>query len=213
MGITFAEFLENEAKHGSINPLVESAMYRLTGDLERIVEVLRIANVPFEVIGGLAINAHLMACQKRAQTFVTRDVDLLVQRTDLQNIIQAAAGAGYEGRKMRGGFTLLLPGQDLAEGVHLVFSGEKSHSSNPVPHPPVRAQNLSFFGLNVPVAAVSDLVQMKLNSFRAKDRVHLEALDTCGLITPQIEQQLPPALKERLIAAREEAAQGRPDVE
>jgi hypothetical protein len=35
---------------------------------------------------------------------VTRDVDLLVQRHDLEKIVAAAQTAGYYGRKIFGGF-------------------------------------------------------------------------------------------------------------
>lgn len=210
---TFDAFVEEQAREGSINPLVESAMYRITGDLQRIVEVLRHAKAPFEVVGGVAVNAHLMACRQRAQTFVTRDVDLLVQRSELEKIVQAARAAGYQDRRIVGGYMLLLPGQQPAEAVHLVFSGEKSHSSNLVPHPPVRPEHKSFFGLSIPVAALQDLLQMKLNSFRLKDRVHVGVLDSCGLITPQIEQQLSPAFRERLSATRQELAKEQPDVD
>jgi len=44
---------------------------------------------------------------------------------------------------------------------------------------------------------------MKLNSFRPKDEAHLEILDSCGLITPAIESELPEILKDRLAKVRE----------
>jgi hypothetical protein len=43
------------------------------------------------------------------------------------------------------------------------------------------------------LASVSDLVHMKLTSFRLKDKVHIQDLDSVGLITPEIEQALPEA--------------------
>jgi hypothetical protein len=46
--------------------------------------------------------------------------------------------------------------------------------------------------------AVADLVQMKLTSFRLRGRVHLQDLDSVGLITPQVDAGLPPALRDRL---------------
>ena len=70
-----------------------------------------------------------------------------------------------------------------------------------------------MLGVSVPVAALSDLLQMKLNSYRAKDLVHLEIMDGCGLITRQIERELPPVLIERLAAARRQFSQEEPDVE
>ena len=84
---TFQEFIvEATQLHGSVNLLFEQGMYSLMDDLERIVTVLRDANVPFEVIGGVAVNAHILAVH-RSRSFVTRDVDLLIPRHDLQKII------------------------------------------------------------------------------------------------------------------------------
>ena len=210
---TFQEFLSDAARHGGVNLLFESAMYSLIDDLEKIASILTQANVPFEVVGGMAVNAHLLAGDQRSRTFVTKDINLLVRRDDLPAIVQAAHAAGYMPRKIVGGFMLIRPGQKPAEAVHLIFSGEKSKTTNPLPHPQIRAEQKQVFGVIVPVAALSDLVQMKLNSYRAKDLVHLQTLDACGMITPQIEQQLPAVLKERLIAARRQFALEEPDVE
>ena len=44
---------------------------------------------------------------------------------------------------------------------------------------------------------------MKLTSFRLTDQVHVKDMDEVGLITPEIEAQLPVALKERLKQVRE----------
>jgi len=39
---------------------------------------------------------------------------------------------------------------------------------------------------------------MKLTSFRLKDKVHIKDMDSVGLITPEIEEALPPIMRERL---------------
>ena len=54
----------------------------------------------------------------------------------------------------------------------------------------------------MPLATVADLVQMKLTSFRLKDQVHIQDMDSVGLITPEIEAQLSDALRERLDQVR-----------
>ena len=51
-------------------------------------------------------------------------------------------------------------------------------------------------------APVADLVRMKLTSFRLKDKVHIQDMDGVGLITPAIEADLPPLLRERLAEVR-----------
>jgi hypothetical protein len=52
------------------------------------------------------------------------------------------------------------------------------------------------------IAPVADLVRMKLTSFRLKDRVHIQDMDGVGLITPEIEAQLPKVLRVRLAEVR-----------
>ena len=48
------------------------------------------------------------------------------------------------------------------------------------------------------LAPVADLLRMKLTSFRLKDKVHIKDMDSVGLITPEIEEALPPIMRERL---------------
>ena len=43
---------------------------------------------------------------------------------------------------------------------------------------------------------------MKLTSFRDKDRVHVRDMDSVGLITPEIEAQLPELLRARRAEVR-----------
>ena len=188
-------------------------MHSLLVDLERIVKVFRVADVPFEVVGGVAVNAHLLAARQRGRTFVTRDIDILVQRSDLDRIVAAAESEGYSAKKITGGFMLARPEQIPAEAVHLIFAGERSKSTQPVPHPAIRAEVKDVFDLEVPVAPLGDLLQMKLNSLRTKDLVHLQFLDDAGLITPEFESQLPPVLNERLLQARKQFEAEEPDVE
>ncbi len=165
---TFQEYLSSAAHEGTVNVLFEAGMYSLLDDLERIVNLLRQAGVSFEVIGGMAVNAHLLAARERSRTFVTRDIDLLVRRDDLSKIVAAAEAGGYQA-KIVGGHMLIRPSQQPAEAVHLVFSGERSKSIHPLPHPPIRPEEKQLFELIVPVAPLSDLVRMKLNSLRPKD--------------------------------------------
>jgi hypothetical protein len=69
-----------------------------------------------------------------------------------------------------------------------------------MPNPAIdpEQKHLPQFELSIPVARIRHLVQMKLNSFRPKDKTHLETLDKCGLITPAIEADLPPVVRERI---------------
>ena len=128
---TFEAFLEESAEqHGGVNLIFETGMYSLTNDLEQIVRALRNAGVPFEIVDGVAVNAHILL-RHRSRSFVTRDIDILIHRNDLERAAAAAEPFGYRAKKMVGGYTLIRPGQDLAEGVHLIFVGEKSKSTQP----------------------------------------------------------------------------------
>lgn len=154
----------------------------------------------------MAVNAHI-AAQHQDRMFVTRNIDVLVQRSDLPAI------AGYEACKIIGEFMLRLPDQKPAEAVHLLFAGAKSKSTQPLPHPGLRPEPIELFGRTVPVAPLTDLVRMKLTSFRPKDLVHLQILDETGLLSAPVEESLAPELATRLAQARQQFAESLPDVE
>src|SRR5437867_12618570 len=121
------EFVIEAAEYGSVNLLFESGMYSLVDDLEKIVRIFKAAKVDFEVIGGVAVNAHILSLH-RSRSFVTRDIDLLLHRSDLERVSQAAETLGYRAKKM-GGYMLIRPEQDVAEAVHLILVGEKLKST------------------------------------------------------------------------------------
>lgn len=86
-----------------------------------------------------------------------------------------------------------------SRAVHLVFAGEKVRPEYEEPVPefgPFRKVE------GIRLMPLADLIRMKLTSFRAKDEVHIKDLDEVGLITPDIEAELPPVLLERLARAR-----------
>jgi hypothetical protein len=94
---------------------------------------------------------------------------------------------------------LLPPGETQARNpVHLIFTGEKLRPNQATPNPPLRPQRLSVHGVDVAVAPVADLVLMKLSNNWDIDRVHVRDLDSVGLVTPEAELALPPALYTRL---------------
>ena len=197
---------------GSVNLLFDQAMYSLHDDLARITKVLGDAGVPYELVGGVGVLAHILE-RDQSRSFVTRDIDMLIRREDLGRLIAVAEAAGYQTRKIVGGYMVLRPGQSPGEAVHIIFAGERSKSTQPEPHPAVAPVVMRFFDLQVPVAPLADLVRMKLTSFRAKDQPHLELLDEAGLITESLEAQLPELLRERLAQARRQWLTEKPDVE
>ena len=211
--VTLEEFISESAKHhATINPFFETGLYSLISDVEAITRALQNAGVAFEVIGGVAVNAHILPLG-RSRSFVTRDIDILLNRQDLEKASIAAEPLGYQMKKMMGGYTLIKAGQDLGEAIHVIFVGEKSKSTQPSPHPALNPEMKSLFGITIPVAPLQDLLHMKLNSFRRKDITHIEIMNETGLITPALEQTLPPLLQERLKQARESIAADQADIE
>jgi hypothetical protein len=199
---SFSEFIAEAGQYGAVNLAFEGGMYSLVNELERIVQVFRESGIAFEFVGGVAVNAHVLAT-RRSRSFLTRDIDLLMHESDLGPLLHSAAAAGYEGRKIMGSYALLLPDQDLEEAVHVSFVGKKPRSSYPAPNPPLRPEEKTIYGLNLPVAPVRDLLLMKLNSVRDEDKVQMQILEQVRLITPEIVSALPVELQARLDELRD----------
>jgi hypothetical protein len=73
---TFEQFV---SEGPTSNLLFEAGMYSLSNNLEDIVKTLRTAEVNFEVVGGVAVNAYIFA-KDRSHSIVTLDVGLLLHR-------------------------------------------------------------------------------------------------------------------------------------
>ena len=58
--ITFTEFLTETARKGeAVNTLFEERLFDLVGVLHRIANTLTTANIPYEVVDGLAVLIHV----------------------------------------------------------------------------------------------------------------------------------------------------------
>jgi hypothetical protein len=196
---TFEQFLQKTAEQGgSINTLFEERLFALVGTLEKIAGALAAERIPYEVIGGMAVMIQVQRVDPSAVRN-TKDIDILVQRADLERIKAVAEGQGFKFRHSAGVDMLLPPGETKARsGVHLVFTGERFRPHQALPNPRLRPEHLSVHGVEVAVIAVADLVRMKLSTNRDIDRVHIRDLDSAGLITAKLEEGLPPGLRARL---------------
>ena len=200
--VSFPDFLRASLQQGPTNIVFEHGMYSLLEDLELLLRVFEEAAVPFELIGGVAVNAHLLAASERSRSFVTRDIDVLVRQADLPSIQAAASRFACSPKRIVGGYALVLPNSDLSEAVRLIFATEKPRSSYPVFTLDLAPEFIELFDKKIPVAPLRDLLITELNSMQPKDLVHLEILDETGLISSEMELQLPSALRERLQSAR-----------
>jgi hypothetical protein len=181
------------------NTFFEKAVDKLLDVTHRFASALEAAGVPYRVIGGLAVFVHVDTCDPMAAR-LTKDVDVAIERRSLDAIRTAVEPFGFTYRHVAGVDMFLDANDPRARGaVHVVFAGEKVRPDYVEPVPasdPVRAPQ-GFF-----IAPVVDLVHMKLTSFRLKDKVHIQDMDSVGLITPEIETTLLPILAERLAEVR-----------
>ena len=172
---------------------------QLLGRMRRFHKALTAAGIPYRIVGGMATFIHVYA-QDSGKARLTDDVDAAIERADLPRIIAAAEEAGLRFRHVRGVDMLVEADAPRARSaVHLIFVNEKVRPDDLEPVPssePVRTQE------GILIAPVSDLVHMKLTSFRLKDKVHIQDLDSVGLITPEIEAGLSEPLRARLAEVR-----------
>jgi len=168
--------------------------------LQRLAKAFSQAGIDYRLVGGLAVFFHVHNRDPLAAR-ATRDIDLAVERRELARIAEVVRPFGFEHRHTAGVDLLVDAQQPKARSsAHLVFIREKVRPGylEPVPgfSQPVKTSE------GVLLAPVADLVRMKLTSFRLKDRVHLKDLDGVGLITAEIESQLPEPLLDRLHEVR-----------
>ena len=177
---------------------------QLTEVAERVCRALDAAGISYRIVGGLAVFFHVQAKDPVAAR-LTKDVDLAINRRDLERIAQTVRPLGLEYRHVAGVDMLVDASQPSARSaIHMIFVREKVRPDyiEPVPDfsSPVITEGISL-------APVVDVVRMKLTSLRLKDKVHIIDMDGVGLITPEIENALPEALRHRLQQVREEERQ------
>ena len=168
--------------------------------VRRLAEALDPERIPYRIIGGLAVFLHVNERDPMAAR-MTRDVDVLVARRDLERISLAAQKHGFRFRHATGVDMLVDAERPRARSaVHLLFTGEKVRPEDVAAPPEFSPPVLTSEG--VPLATVADLVTMKLTSYRLKDQVHIQDMDSVELITAEIEEQLGDTLRERLAQVR-----------
>jgi len=173
---------------------------KLFDTLNRFTTALSKAGIEYRVIGGMGVFLHVNEKNAMAAR-LTNDIDVAVDRRDLEAVARAVEPFGFTHRHSAGIDMLIdKANPKTRSAVHLIFVREKVRQEYPEPVPgfsPVPPTTDGVF-----VAPVADLVKMKLTSFRDKDRVHIRDMDSPGLITPAIESGLSDLLRERLTQIR-----------
>ena len=180
---------------------MNQAVDKVQERLERTILALKQAQIPFAVVGGHAVRAWVAQVDESAVR-TTRDVDILIRRDDLDAVILAMEQAGFTYRLVSslgkaGQMHVFLDGADgrIRDGVHLVFAGERVQADDLLAAPEIGETESAEAQHTLKLAA---LVEMKLNVFRDKDRMHLRDMLDVGLIDQTWTTHLPPELASRL---------------
>lgn len=188
--LTFEQFLREETRPGeAINLMFEERLFGLVEILHKVAEMFAMERIRYELIGGMAVAAQIYRVDPAA-VMLTRDLNVMIDHSDLESVQEAASRYAFEFRHTAGLDMLLYAGEKKAiKGVHLLFSGETVKPGQE-PNPALAPERIEVYGTEISIVSVPDLVRMKLNSYRDKDRVHVRAMDEVGLITPGMEQTL-----------------------
>ena len=174
---------------------IERAVEKVRERLERAATALETAGIPYAVSGGNAVQAWVAQLDEAAVRN-TRDVDILLRRSDLPAAVAALESAGFVFRHVAGVDMFLDGPQAKArDAVHIVFAGEKVRDDYPLPAPDV---DESERAARFQTLSLEPLVRMKLTSFRDKDRMHLRDMLDVGLLDESWCPRFPPALAARL---------------
>src|SRR5215468_4461489 len=146
---------------------MEQAVAKVRDRMLRATAALNAAGIPYAVVGGNAV-ASWVATVDEGAIRNTRDVDLLVNRSDLPAVKSALEQAGFVHDELLDVVMFRDGAQGKpSEAVHLLFSGEKTRPDHLLPAPEIQTVNDPA---NFPVIALEPLVAMKLMSNRRKDQ-------------------------------------------
>ena len=163
---------------------MSNAIDSVRNRLLNAANALTLAKVPYAVIGGNAVAAWV-ATVDEAAVRNTRDVDILLRRSDLPLATAALEAAGFVHRRVAslgkaGHMDIFLDGPDakVRDAVHILFALERPLPES-VPNADVTESEDSQ---DFRIISVEALVRMKLGAWRDKDRMHLRDLASVGII-------------------------------
>ena len=174
---------------------VAVAIDKVRERLLRSTAALEKAGIPYAVLGGNAVAEWVGRVDEAAVRF-TRDVDLLIRRTDFPRVKTVLENTGFVHHRTMN-VEMFLDGPDASprDAVHIVFADEKVRDSYPTTAPDV---NESERTADFRVLSLEALVRMKLTSYRRQDQVHLLDMLDVRLIDESWCKRFPAVLAERL---------------
>ncbi len=179
----------------------ERYVEKLKARAKAVSETLGKAGIPHAVVGGLSVAAHVAQVDETAVRN-TRDLDLLLNRSDLGRASEALEPLGYMPRKVMG-LMVFVPKsaagrKRLAEGIHIVFAKERVRPEYICPAPALAEDAIVQAPEGYACLTLRDVVRMKLTSYRLKDQVHIQDLLEMRLISGKVRKSLEPELRARL---------------
>lgn len=180
---------------------MENAVQKVRDRLVRAANALKKADIPYAVVGDNAVAAWVSRVDEAAVRN-TRDVDILLRRSDFEKIKAAMSDAGFVHRNVSslghaGSMDVFLDGPEakVRDAVHVLWAGETVKPGVEDLSPDVtQSEDAGDFQL----VTLDALVRMKLSAWRDKDRMHLRDLMDVGLVDEGFAEALPTALSERL---------------
>lgn len=178
-----------------------AAVNRVERLLKTVTAALDAAGIPYAVIGGNAV-ATWVATRDVGAVRATKDVDLLLERSDLERAGEVLAPLGFISDEVLGAPVFMEAADPRpSQGVHIILANEKVRVSAKYPAPSVtRAERVASGFL---VLGLESLVAMKLDANRRVDQVHVEDLLRIGLIDAGLAGRLPEDLRDRLCHIRD----------
>ena len=174
---------------------MDRAVEKIQERLERTARTLEQAGVPYAIIGGNAVRAWVAQADEAAVR-TTRDVDILLRRSDWPAAQVAMEAAGFVYRHAAG-IDMFLDGPDARarDAVHVLYAGEKVKPTDLVAAPDV-SESVDIEAHRT--LTLEALVRMKLNAYRDKDRMHVRDMIDVELIDESWCERFPPELAARL---------------
>ena len=174
---------------------MDRAVEKIQERLEKTARTLEQAGVPYAIIGGNAVRAWVAQADEAAVR-TTRDVDILLRRSDWAAAQVAMEAAGFVYRHAAG-IDMFLDGPDARarDAVHVLYAGEKVKPDDLVAAPDV-SESVDIEAHRT--LTLEALVRMKLNAYRDKDRMHVRDMIDVELIDESWCERFPPELAARL---------------
>jgi hypothetical protein len=171
------------------------AAERVKERLRRATRALDAAGIPYAVAGGNAVAEWVGRIDEDAVRN-TRDVDILIRRTDFPAARDCLEAAGFIYYEVLNVDTFVDgPQGKPSAGIHLLYAGEKVRRDDEHKLPEIEeSERASEFQ----VVKLEALLLMKLTSFRLKDRVHILDMIGVGLLDATWPARMPATLGARL---------------